>query len=189
MTDHLLRSRPLPAPRCPPSKHKFTAEEDMAIMDMVSRMSDPDWGLISDCLGTRSARQCRERWRMYLHPVINADPWTAEEDQILRREHATMGPRWTAIALLLPGRTEVHVKNRWTKLCRGKGRRRHRKLNPSPDSQQPNEKRVQFPPISQLCLQSTLWPGRTAEFRWDDVTTWSFLDIQAEGAVSARNDH
>jgi hypothetical protein len=85
---------------------------------MVEELGIHEWGAVSSKLGTRTPRQCRERWRHYLHPVIETSPWSAEEDALLEEEYRKVGPKWSQIALMFRGRTEVNLKNRWTRLNR-----------------------------------------------------------------------
>jgi hypothetical protein len=112
------------------SKKKFTEEEDSLILEMVGSSEAPDWIAISQRLGTRTPRQCRERWRHYLKPVIKRSEWTDLEDRILEQEHENLGPRWSLLAAFLPGRTEVNIKNRWSKICRKRHTRRYSQLRP-----------------------------------------------------------
>jgi hypothetical protein len=162
---------------------------------MLNRMPNPDWRLVADYVQTRSPRQCRERWRMYLHPVVNTGPWTDEEDIILEREHGLLGPQWAAIALFLPGRSEVHVKNRWSKLSRERGKSPRRKTKTDTARQPPKQTRPQLPSISQLCPDSSLWSGlRQSEFGLEDVGSWAMpgrnagaLPVFATGTTAGPN--
>jgi hypothetical protein len=97
---------------------RFTEEEDRQILQMVDEFGRHEWNAVSRMLGTRTARQCRERWRHYLRPGIASAPWTYQEDTLLYQKFALLGPKWAQISTLFPGRTEVNVKNRWTKLSR-----------------------------------------------------------------------
>ncbi|OHT05741.1 Myb-like DNA-binding domain containing protein [Tritrichomonas foetus] len=99
-------------------KRKFSEKEDQIILQMVEHFGIHSWNKISEALGTRTPRQCRERWRHYLKPVIKPTSWTQEEDQLLEMKFNELGPKWSIIAPFLPGRTEVNVKNRWTRICR-----------------------------------------------------------------------
>jgi hypothetical protein len=102
----------------PKTKHRFTEEEDNFILRMVNELGIHEWNLIAERLGTRTARQCRERWRHYLHPVIDIAPWSLEEDALLEEQYKQIGPKWSQISAMFHGRTEVNLKNRWTRLHR-----------------------------------------------------------------------
>jgi hypothetical protein len=99
-------------------KHRFTQREDLTILKMVQALGPHQWGQISQKLKTRTARQCRERWRHYLCPVIDRNPWTDEENALLAQEYGKSGPKWSQISPLFPGRMEVNLKNRWIRLHR-----------------------------------------------------------------------
>lgn len=105
------------------SKRKFSEYEDSVIRDMVKEHGTHSWKLISESLFNRTPRQCRERWKHYLSQEINKEPWTEEEDRLLEEEYKKVGAKWSTIAKLLPGRTDVNIKNRWSLLLR-----KHKKL-------------------------------------------------------------
>ncbi|CDF39437.1 unnamed protein product [Chondrus crispus] len=48
-----------------------------------------------------------------LNPTLKKKNWTAYEDRTILRLHATLGNKWSAIAQVLPGRTDNSVKNRY----------------------------------------------------------------------------
>jgi hypothetical protein len=128
-------------------KRRFTDAEDRLISSLVGELGSHDWGTIARRLGTRTARQCRERWRHYLRPVIASGPWTREEDALLKQQVARYGPRWSQISALFTGRTEVNLKNRWTKLARGKAHGFGNELQAEDGAQDP---RAVLPSISRL---------------------------------------
>ncbi|KAG5935138.1 hypothetical protein E4U59_005804, partial [Claviceps monticola] len=52
---------------------------DYLLMCMVKRKGARNWAKISAVVGSRSAKQCRERWHHSLNPRLNHDPITREE--------------------------------------------------------------------------------------------------------------
>ena len=44
-----------------------------------------DWNDISNQIGGRTAKQCRERWQNHLDPLLKFGNWSAEEDTLLIR--------------------------------------------------------------------------------------------------------
>ena len=51
------------------------------------------------------------RYHNHLHASIVTAEWTPQEEQILFKEHAKVGNKWSAIAQALPGRSDNCVKN------------------------------------------------------------------------------
>lgn len=97
-------------------RHKFTQEEDDRLREIVRRLGDNNWGEVAAELGTRSARQCRERYKNYLSPNLKNEPWTDAEDDLLREKYKEYGARWSIIANFFETRSDVNIKNRWTQL-------------------------------------------------------------------------
>jgi len=107
------------------ARSKFTADEDRVLWFQVMRHGDLHWGLIAAGVPGRSVRQCRERWRHYLAPGLASAPWTDAEDAVLEARHRELGPRWKAIAAVMPIRTEIQVKNRFLLMRRRAARISH----------------------------------------------------------------
>jgi hypothetical protein len=104
------------------SRQVFAEAEDLALAVIVKRIGDVDWAAVARLMPGRSARQCRDRWKGYLSPGLINDQWTGDEDELLRREWAMLGPRWSLIASKIPGRSEVSVRNRLQLLERRRAR-------------------------------------------------------------------
>jgi hypothetical protein len=104
------------------ARHKFAPEEDELLRNLVTQLGSSDWTAIAAHFHNRTARQCRERWRHYVSPEVVVGSWSESDDQMLMRKVAEFGPRWSAIAQLFPGRTDIGVKNRYISLVGKKTR-------------------------------------------------------------------
>jgi hypothetical protein len=76
------------------------------------------WETIARLIPGRTARQCRERWQLYLCPSVNRGPWTPEEDRLLLDKYLELGPRWTVLCQFFENRSFNNVKNRWNSVIR-----------------------------------------------------------------------
>jgi hypothetical protein len=66
---------------------------------------------------TRSARQLRERWRFYLNPQLDKNPFTSEEDKIIVEGQKLFGNSWKTIPeILLQIRTDIAIRSRFCQL-------------------------------------------------------------------------
>lgn len=120
-----------------PPRTKFTPVEDALIIDIAQKMSEIDWKTVAEILGTRTPRQCRERYHNYLAPNVSNKDWTPEDDKLLEEQYKTFGPQWAKIRALFPGRSCVNIKNRWAKMTASKqrGAQRKKKSGPKPKEQ------------------------------------------------------
>ena len=87
--------------------------EDGYLLQLVQTQGAHNWVRISQMIGTRSPKQCRERFHQNLKPSLNHDPITPEEGAIIERLVGEMGKRWAEIARRLRGRSDNAVKNWW----------------------------------------------------------------------------
>lgn len=101
-----------------PARLRFTHEEDLIIMKLVSKHGAREWKIFETYLPGRTGRQIRERYINYLSPDTKRSGWTDEEDDLLRKKVREHGRKWSTIATFFSGRTDVTLKNRWLKLQR-----------------------------------------------------------------------
>jgi hypothetical protein len=98
-------------PRHP--RQAFTPTEDARLLEFVRRHGPASWDTVARNFPDRSAHQCKDRYVNYLAPVVQAGPWTEQEDRMLMARVQKFGPRWTIVAHGMIGRTANAVKNRW----------------------------------------------------------------------------
>jgi hypothetical protein len=125
---------------------RFTVEEDAQLQDLIEECGVSNWQDIADRMLGRNARQCRERWKHYLSGHKTHIPWTKQEDEILSQKVQELGQKWTKIAACLGDRTDLEVKNRWTKKFRSKSYGSHQsRCVPVQDSIKTNEPETNQP--------------------------------------------
>jgi hypothetical protein len=99
------------------NKRKFSPEEDHAIKMFVEIYGNDNWKIIAKEFPDRNARQLRERWRFYLDPQLNKNPFTPEEDKIIIDGQNQFGNFWKTISEnLLPNRTDISIRNRFRQI-------------------------------------------------------------------------
>ncbi|EFA82239.1 hypothetical protein PPL_04662 [Heterostelium album PN500] len=99
------------------SKGDWTEEEDELLIELYNRIGC-DWMKISSLLGTRSNKQCRNRYVSVLEPRINGErgiPWTIYEDLIIISNYPKYHHSWMDYTQHLAKRTNDDIKNRWLK--------------------------------------------------------------------------
>ncbi|KEY65785.1 hypothetical protein S7711_08723 [Stachybotrys chartarum IBT 7711] len=92
----------------------WTGWEDNTLMRLVNTLGFDhtlSWVTVSAQLGTRSAKQCRERYHQNLKPTLKHTPIEEWEAEIIIRMVRERGPRWAEIARMLNDRSDNAVKN------------------------------------------------------------------------------
>ena len=103
---------------------RWTRAEDNKLMRIVSRCNPEEinWKIVANKMSGRSSRQCLERWKQYLRPNINTDPFTSEEDELLEKLVEKCGTKWVSFREYFKGRSDVALRNRHRLLQRHKKR-------------------------------------------------------------------
>ena len=99
-------------------KIKWSISEDKLLTEAIKTHGIKSWNIISTLVPGRTGKQCRERWLGQLNPNISKSHWSMNEDVTLVQCQQYHGNKWSNISKILPGRSPISVKNRWSWLVR-----------------------------------------------------------------------
>ncbi|XP_066332951.1 transcription factor MYB77-like [Miscanthus floridulus] len=97
----------------------WTPEEDARLRRLAKENGFGHWHRVARGMPSpgRSARSCRDRWRHHLARDVYHRPFTARDDEELRRLVARLGGgRWKDVGRAVYGRTSRVMKQRWREI-------------------------------------------------------------------------
>lgn len=102
-------------------KGMWFKSEDQLLLQVRDGKPGLTWAGVAAQIQGRTPKQCRERWNNTVDPSLKRTAWTQEEDGVLLKAWQQEGTRWNIIAKLLPGRTQIKVRDRFKALrCKAK---------------------------------------------------------------------
>lgn len=155
------------------TRSQFNNDEDNRLRTLVEKYGHYNWEQIAAEMPNRSVRQCRERWKHYLSGSKTDVPWTELEDKIILERVQILGGKWTKIAALLPGRTDLQVKNRWTQLFNNINRGPKRTLRDTDKTPPPVTTSIALPVSEDK--EDGLFDGNSDGLPWDPLDWWNPL--------------
>ena len=94
-------------------KGLWSVEEDQLLKDAVDFIPQNmfTWISVAEHVPSRTAKQCRERWRDHLDPDLNKEPFSKDEKAQLKELVQIYGSSWARIARKMHNRSPAKIKN------------------------------------------------------------------------------
>ncbi|KAI0541764.1 hypothetical protein GGR58DRAFT_414743 [Xylaria digitata] len=98
-------------------RQSWTPQEDRILNAVVTQATQPgqsiSWHSVASHLPGRSNKDCRKRWHYKIARDFRKGPWTAAEDEGLRRAVEIHGTKWTKVSEALGSRNGDQCWKRW----------------------------------------------------------------------------
>lgn len=98
------------------NENKWTDEEDEKLRSSVIISKQKNWRIIAENVGTKSPKECQQRWKSHISPDVLRvkGRWTRDEDCKLIELVKKYGTKnWRFIASHLNGRLPKQCRERW----------------------------------------------------------------------------
>ena len=170
--------------------------EDAYLVRLAHTQGALNWAKIAKLIGSRSPKQCRERYHQNLKPSLNHEPISPEEGLQIEHLVGEMGKHWAEIARRLHGRSDNAVKNWWNGSMNRRRRLVLRRRTPNHCSNDFDERSRSVPfarPAENRALTISsssyaLWQARDIPFPSPSVSEASRAE-SVDGAPSRISDN
>lgn len=109
----------------------FSDKDDHRLEKIIMENPFTGWKDVANMMPGFTAKQLRDRWHNYISPRNSNQPWTPEEDRIIKEKVQEFGTRWSQIAIYLVGRSDNSIKNRYNTVLKEGTRKTSEKQEPN----------------------------------------------------------
>lgn len=95
----------------PQRRGPWSPDESFRLVTLINKTGAQNWVTVASFMGSRNAKQCRERYHQNLDPSLRHDPITEDEATRIMDLYHRYGSAWARIAEQLPGRSDNAIKN------------------------------------------------------------------------------
>ncbi|KAL7892259.1 hypothetical protein HDV63DRAFT_390458 [Trichoderma sp. SZMC 28014] len=95
----------------PQRRGPWSPDESFRLVTLINKTGAQNWVTVASFMGSRNAKQCRERYHQNLDPSLRHDPITDDEAAKIMDLYHRYGSAWARIAEQLPGRSDNAIKN------------------------------------------------------------------------------
>lgn len=104
-------SRVVMTGKFPQRRGPWSPDESFRLVTLINKTGAQNWVTVASFMGSRNAKQCRERYHQNLDPSLRHDPITEDEAAKIMDLYHKYGSAWARIAEQLPGRSDNAIKN------------------------------------------------------------------------------